>query len=204
MSVNSPRRVQSRGLGLVPLIFVLLLSSCSYQRSPITGNKTAYGYSWERELEIGRQSDPAIIAEYGLYDDEAVSEYVIEIGERVLAHSHLRRPETLPEYRIEFTFRVLDSPVLNAFALPGGFVYVTRGILAHMENEAQLAMVLGHEIAHVAARHSSQQAFKNQLSQIGLVGGAVVGEVLAGAGAEMLSIGSQASQTHPAELFTWK
>lgn len=188
----------TRGLRIGPRIFLsvalLVVAGCSYQQSPITGRKTPYGYSWEQELQIGRESDPAIIAEYGLYDDDELAAYVTAVGERVLATSHLRRPETPEQYRIDFTFRVLDSPILNAFALPGGFVYVTRGLLAHMENEAQLAMVLGHEVAHVAARHSSQQAFKNQLSQIGLVGGAVVGEVLAGAGAELLEVGSQASQ----------
>ena len=178
----------------VAVLISVLAIGCSYQASPITGKKTAYGYSWERELQIGRESDPAIIAEYGLYDDDAVTEYVRRVGQRVLDESHLRRPETSSEYRIDFTFRVLDSPILNAFALPGGYVYVTRGLLAHMESEAQLAMVLGHEVAHVAARHSSRQAFKNQLGQIGVVGGAVVGEVLAGAGAELLQVGSQASQ----------
>lgn len=183
---------------VISCLFLVVISTlgpgCSYQRSPITGKKTPYGYSWQRELEIGRESDPLIVTEYGVYDDAAVTEYVRQVGQRVLETSHLRRPETLPEYRIDFTFRVLDSPVLNAFALPGGYVYVTRGLLAHMENEAQLAMVLGHEVAHVAARHSSKQAFKNQLSQIGVVGGAVLGEVLAGAGAELLQVGSQASQ----------
>ena len=175
-------------------ILTTLAVGCSYQRSPITGKKTPYGYSWQRELEIGRESDPLIVAEYGVYDEGAATAYVQAVGQRVLEQSHLRRPETLPEYRIDFTFRVLDSPILNAFALPGGYVYVTRGLLAHMENEAQLAMVLGHEIGHVAGRHSSKQAFKNQMSQIGIVGGAVVGEVLAGAGAELLQAGSQASQ----------
>ncbi|MGD8415111.1 MAG: M48 family metallopeptidase, partial [Candidatus Latescibacterota bacterium] len=178
----------------VSVTLTLVAVGCSYQRSPITGEKTAYGYSWQEELRIGRQSDPAIVAEYGVYDDEAVTAYVRKVGERVLAESHLRRPDTPEEYRIDFTFRVLNSPILNAFALPGGYVYVTRGLLAHMENEAQLAMVLGHEIGHVAARHSSKQAFKNQLSQIGLVGGAIAGEVLAGAGAELMQIGSAASQ----------
>ncbi|MFC2085807.1 M48 family metalloprotease [Bacteroidota bacterium] len=179
-------------------VLLLVVSSlcygCSYQRSMITGKKTPYGYSWEQELAIGRESDPAIAAEYGLYNDDDLSSYVTSVGERVLAESHLRRAETPPEYRIDFTFRVLDSPILNAFALPGGYVYVTRGLLAHMENEAQLAMVLGHEVAHVAARHSSRQAFKSQLGQLGVVGGAVLGEVLAGAGAELLQVGSQVSQ----------
>ena len=176
------------------LLLGILVGACSFQKSLITGSKTAYGYSWQQELQIGREADPAITAEYGLYDDEELARYVSEVGQRVLEESHMRRPDTPPEYRIDFTFRVLDSPILNAFALPGGYVYVTRGLLAHMENEAQLAMVLGHEIGHVAARHSSQQAFKSQVGQLGLIGGAVVGEVLAGAGAELLQVGSAATQ----------
>ncbi len=182
---------------LSSLTFILLASvvgSCAIQKSPITGKKRVYRYSWQQELQIGRESDPVIVSEYGVYDDEEVAAYVVSVGERVLLASHLRRPETPIEYHIDFTFRVLDSPILNAFALPGGYVYVTRGLLAHMENEAQLAMVLGHEVAHVAARHSSQQALNSQLGQLGVIGAAVVGEVLAGAGQELLSAGSQASQ----------
>jgi len=188
------RKIRCSSPALLLVGIVIFGFGCSYQRSPITGKKTPYGYSWQRELEIGREADPQIVAEYGIYDEDGVTEYVRKVGQRVLEQSHLRRPETLPEYRIDFTFRVLDSPVLNAFALPGGYVYLTRGLLAHMENEAQLAMVIGHEVAHVAARHSSKQAFRNQLGQIGILGGAVVGEVLAGAGAELLQAGSQASQ----------
>lgn len=183
-------------LSQVCLAVVIGISAtgCSYQRSLVSGNKTAYGYSWERELEIGREADPAIVAQFGVYEDEEVAEYVRVVGQRVLSESHFRRPDTPPQYRIDFTFRVLNSPVLNAFALPGGYVYVTRGLLAHMENEAQLAVVLGHEISHVAARHASRQAFRTQISQIGLIGGAIAGEVLADAGAELLQIGGAASQ----------
>lgn len=179
---------------LACLILFGLIASCSVSTSPVTGRKRAYGYSWDQELKLGREADPAIVAEYGTYDDPDLTEYVRRVGERVLAESHLRRPDTPPEYRIDFTFRVLDSPILNAFALPGGYVYVTRGLLAHMESEAQLAVVLGHEIAHVAARHSSQQALSGQLSQLGVIGGAVLGEVLAGAGGTILQAGSAASQ----------
>lgn len=179
---------------LILLVLFGLIGSCTVSRSPVTGRKRAYGYSWQQELQIGREADPSIVAEYGVYDDPKLSAYVRGVGERVLAHSDLRRPDTPAEYRIDFTFRVLDSPILNAFALPGGYVYVTRGLVAHLENEAQLAVVLGHEIGHVAARHASQQAFKGQLTQIGVIGGAVLGEVLAGAGGAVLQAGSAASQ----------
>jgi predicted Zn-dependent protease len=69
---------------------------------------------------------------------------------------------------LPWTFRVVDDPIINAFALPGGYIYVSRGILAHFNSEAELASVLGHEIGHVTARHSVQQLSKQQLAQIGV------------------------------------
>jgi predicted Zn-dependent protease len=92
---------------------------------------------------------------------------------------------------------VLNSPVVNAFALPGGYVYVTRGLLIHLQNEAQLAVVLGHEIAHVAARHSARQALKAQASQLGLIATAILGsQVLGDAEAmrQVMGLGSGAIQ----------
>jgi predicted Zn-dependent protease len=88
----------------------------------------------------------------------------------------------------------LDSPVVNAFALPGGYIYVTRGLLSHLDNEAQLAVVLGHEIGHVIARHASQRAFEQQMGQIALIGGAIGGELLGLPGGDILGIGSQVAQ----------
>lgn len=177
-------------------ISVIFLSFCVVQRSPVTGSKRAYGYSWEQELKIGKEADQQIQQQYGIYDDEELLNYVKEVGQEVLSVSHMRREDTDPKYRqTEFHFRVLNSPVVNAFALPGGYVYVTRGLLAHLENEAQLAVVLGHEIGHVAARHASQRAFEQQLGQIALIGGAVAGEELLGVpGQSVLQLGSQAAQ----------
>lgn len=167
------------GLCLLPL--GLFVSSCVTEPSALTGEKKSYGYTWQQELELGRKSDRQLIQEMGLYSDDALSAYVTEIGERVLAQSDLRQPDTPEIYRnLEFSFRVMDSSVVNAFALPGGYVYVTRGLLAHLNNEAQIAVVLGHEITHVAARHASQQALKQQWGQIGLVAGAVIGTGITG------------------------
>ena len=178
------------------VLLILFVGSCTVQKSPITGSKRAYGYSWQQELEIGKEADKQIQQQYGVYDDEQVQEYVERIGQKVLEVSHMRREDTDPKYRnTEFYFRVLNSPVVNAFALPGGYIYVTRGLLAHLTNEAQLAVVLGHEIAHVAARHASQRAFEQQLGQIALIGGAVAGEELLGVpGQSVLQLGSQAAQ----------
>ncbi len=176
--------------------FVASSSGCTIGRSPVTGDRRAYGYSWEQERKIGEQSDKQIIATYGVYDNEELSEYVESVGQLVLEHSDMRGPEVAERFReTPFTFRVLDSPILNAFALPGGYIYVTRGILAHMQNEAQLAVVLGHEIAHVAARHASQRKFEQSLGQIGLLGGAILGQEVLGLPAQqILNLGSTATQ----------
>jgi len=170
------------------------LAGCVIQRNPVTGKKRAYGYSWSQEKEIGKNTDKQIQKEYGVYNDPELQKYVNRIGQKVLSKSHLRRPDTPEKFKdTPFTFRVLNSSVVNAFALPGGYVYVTRGLLAHLENEAQLAVVLGHEIGHVAARHASQQAFQQKLGQAALIGGAVVGEQAFGLSSQdILNLGGSA------------
>jgi len=177
------------------LILGLLISACSIQRSAITGDKRAYGYSWEQEKQIGKEADQEIQQHFGLYDDDELQRYVDNIGQELLAVSHFHRDDTPGEYAgTEFFFRVLDSPVVNAFALPGGYVYVTRGLMSHLDNEAQLAVVLGHEIGHVTARHASQRAFEQQIGQIALIGGAIGGQLLGLPGGDILGIGSMAAQ----------
>ena len=167
--------------GLCLLSSGWIVSSCVTEPSALTGENRSYGYTWQQELELGRKSDRELIQEMGLYPDDDLSAYVTGIGERVLAQSDLRRASTPEIYRnLQFQFRVMDSSVVNAFASPGGYVYVTRGLLAHLNNEAQLAFVLGHEITHVAARHASQQALKQHWGQIGLVTGAVIGTGITG------------------------
>jgi predicted Zn-dependent protease len=170
-------------------------SACAVSTSPVTGRQRAYAYSWEQEVRIGREVDRQIVAQFGTYPDEALEVYVRGVGQAVLAASHLRREGALPEYQnAKFVFRVLDTEAVNAFALPGGFVYVTRGLLAHLENEAQLAVVLGHEIAHVAARHGSQHALESGLAMVGLLGASLLGEEMAGAGQEIGDYGGIAAQ----------
>ncbi|PKD44337.1 M48 family metalloprotease [Rhodohalobacter barkolensis] len=177
------------------IVIGLTVSACSIQRSAISGDKRAYGYSWEQEKQIGQEADQQIQQQYGLYDDDDLQDYVDEIGQEMLAVSHINREDTPSVYAgTDFYFRVLDNPVVNAFALPGGYIYVTRGLLSHLENEAQLAVVLGHEIGHVVARHASQRAFEQQMGQIALIGGAIGGELLGLPGGDILGIGSQAAQ----------
>jgi predicted Zn-dependent protease len=115
--------------------------------------------SESQEIEMGRESDPQIVAAMGRVPNEDLQEYVADIGLRMAAASE--RPG------LPWTFTVLDDPLINAFALPGGFIYVTRGILSYMRSEAELAGVLGHEIGHVTARHSVEQISRQQLLQVG-------------------------------------
>ena len=182
--------------GLLAALLIMASSCVSLERSPITDNRRAFGFSWQQEVQLGREADAQIIEYYGLYDDPELTAYITDIGKRVLSESHMRRETTRQKFReTEFTFRILDSPVVNAFALPGGFNYVTRGLLTHMTSEAQLAMVLGHEIAHVAARHASQQALRQQAGQILLIGTAVLGQELLGIpGQEIIGLGGSAAQ----------
>ena len=122
--------------------------------------------SEEQEIALGKQSDPSIVAMYGLYQDAKLQKFIDEKGQEMARISH--RPQ------LNFEFKILDSPVVNAFALPGGYVYFTRGILAHFNNEAEFAGVLGHEIGHVTARHGAKQQTKATIAQILFVGGLVV------------------------------
>lgn len=118
-------------------------------QNPVTGRQDLVLMSETQEVQIGREEDPKVKQEYGVYSAPAVQQYVSQVGQRLAKSSH--RPS------LDYHFTVVDSPEINAFALPGGYVYVTRGILAYLNSEAELAAVLGHEIGHVTARHSVQQ-----------------------------------------------
>lgn len=137
------------------LLFTLLALVVACARNPVTGKREVMLVSEAQELQMGLQSDPGIIANFGLYEDEELQAFINEKGKEMGAISH--RPT------LEYNFRILDSPVVNAFAVPGGFVYFTRGIMAHFSNEAEFAGVLGHEIGHITARHSASQMSKQQL-----------------------------------------
>ncbi len=180
------------------LSFMVFISTpgCVLQESPITGNRRSYAYTWQQEIQIGRDVDRQIVAQYGIYDNPELAAYVEQVSKAVLEHSHLRREDARREYReTEFTFRLLNTPIVNAFALPGGYIYVTRGLLTHLNNEAQLAVVQGHEITHVAARHASQRMLEQQIGSLILVGGAVLGQELIGVSAEnIMGIGGMAAQ----------
>lgn len=143
-----------------------LLNACS--RNPVTGKKELILMSEGQEKSMGAEADPSIIAEYGLYQDAKLQAFINEKGKQMAKISH--RPD------LPFEFKILDSPVVNAFAVPGGYVYFTRGIMAHFNNEAEFAGVLGHEIGHITARHTAQQQSKQILAQVGMVVGIVVSD----------------------------
>ncbi len=146
--------------------FIIVLGSCS--RNPVTGKREIMLMSESQEIALGQQSDPQIVAAYGLYQDDKIQAFIQEKGKEMAAISH--RPD------LDYEFKVLDSPVINAFAVPGGYVYFTRGILAHFNNEAEFAGVLGHEIGHITARHSAKQQTKAQLGQVLFIGGMIASE----------------------------
>jgi predicted Zn-dependent protease len=146
-----------------------LINSCA--TNPVTGKRQVALISEDQEIAMGVDADPQIVAQYGLYQDSALQRFINEKGKQMAAISH--RPN------LNYTFRIVDSDILNAFAVPGGFVYFTRGIMAHFNNEAEFAGVLGHEIGHITARHSVAQQSKAILGQIGLIGAMVVNPQLA-------------------------
>ncbi len=137
-----------------------LLAAAGCSTNPATGKRQLAIIGEAQEIEMGRQADHDVQTSLGLYPDEGLQRYVHGLGARLAASSE--RPQ------LPWQFRVVDDPIVNAFALPGGFIYVTRGILAHISSEAELVGVLGHEIGHVTARHSVEQMSQAQLATLGL------------------------------------
>jgi predicted Zn-dependent protease len=145
-------------------VTVMMTTGCALNLA--TGERHLNFTSENQEVAMGQQADREISASLGLYSDESLQRYVQQLGTKLAATSE--RPD------LPWTFRVVDDPVVNAFALPGGFIYVTRGILAHLSNEAELAGVLGHEIGHVTAQHSVHRMATQQLTQLGLGVGTIL------------------------------
>ena len=147
-----------------PALLLSLISGCA--TNPATGKRQLMLVSEAQEIEMGRQADKEVEASFGLYPDEKVQAYVARLGASLVPGSER---QNLP-----WTFRVVDDPTVNAFALPGGFVYATRGLMTHLTSEAELASVLGHEMGHVTARHTASMISKQQFAMLGLGIGMVV------------------------------
>jgi len=125
-----------------------LLAGCAV--NPATGGMDFMLVSHDEETEIGRRTHREVLAEFGgVYYDPALADYVERVGQRIARTTEIQN--------FDYSFTVLDTPSVNAFALPGGYVYVTRGLLALVSSEAELASVLSHELAHVNARHGAQR-----------------------------------------------
>jgi predicted Zn-dependent protease len=146
-----------------------LPAACARVVNPATGQSEFTAMTPEQEVQTGKQQHPQVLLQFGgAYQDPKLQAYVTRVGRQLVAVSEL------PE--LNFTFTVLDSDVINAFALPGGYVYITRGLLALADDEAEVAGVMAHEIGHVTARHSAQRYSRGVLAQ----GGAAIGTILAG------------------------
>jgi len=158
MRVGPRRVVASFALLIAGLGALAALFGCAI--NPVTGRRELSLVTTDQEASIGREGLGAVVSEYGIYDDPRLQAYVDSIGHRLAAVSHLPG--------LEWHFTLLDDPTVNAFAMPGGYIYITRGILAHLNSEAQLAGVMGHEIGHVTARHTAAQMTKQQLAGLGL------------------------------------
>ncbi len=151
---------------LLVLTVSLLIPSCAV--NPVTGKKQLMLMSEAQEIALGTQYDPEVIATFGEYHDKELQLFVERVTAEMGTISH--RPN------LKYNIKILDSPVVNAFAVPGGFIYLTRGILAQLNNEAELIGVIGHEMGHITARHSASQQTKQQLGTLLLIGGMIASE----------------------------
>ncbi|MCG2815111.1 MAG: M48 family metalloprotease [Candidatus Aminicenantes bacterium] len=154
-------------LKIFVLTLILALSlACAI--NPVTGQKELMLISEAQEIQMGKETHQSISQQFGIYEDPALSRYISELGQAMGPLTH--RPH------LEYHFYILDTPVVNAFAAPGGFIYVTRGALSLMKSEAELASIIGHELGHVNARHSARKLSQILLVQVGLAVGSAISE----------------------------
>lgn len=178
-------------------VVALMSGAVSCALNPVTGRNELMLMSPADEVAMGRQTNPQVLQTYGKYENAELSRYVAAIGKKLGALSH--------QPNLAYSIQVLDSPVVNAFAVPGGYVYLTRGILAYLNDEAELAGVVAHEIGHIAARHSAQQYSKSQLAGLGLGLGSLVSKTfakyagIAQAGVELLFLSFSRSDEREAD-----
>ena len=146
---------------------------CACVRNPDTGKLQLDLVPKEQEIQMGQDAKKQVEAEMGLYHDPKLEPYVAEVGKKMAAQTGTDFP---------FTYEIVDDASVNAFALPGGPIFVNRGLLAYVNSEAELAAVLGHETGHVVAHHSANQMSKQELAQLGLAAGAAVSPAIASIG----------------------
>ncbi|HLE85473.1 MAG TPA: M48 family metalloprotease [Thermoanaerobaculia bacterium] len=171
---------KARRLALAFTLLSAFAAGCA--TNPVTGKPQLALMTVEQEIAMGRQAHQEVLQAMGAYEDPELQRYVEGIGARLAGASE--RPD------LPWTFTVIDDPSVNAFALPGGFIYLTRGILSYMASEAEMVSVLGHEIGHVTARHSVERISKAQLAQVGMIAGMILAPELRGYG-DLASTGLQ-------------
>src|SRR3569623_107947 len=152
------RNSESRNIisGAFLLATMATLGGCASQTSPATGRQFYSSMATQQEASLGAEEHPKILAEFGgVYDERPnLNAYVTQLGNSVAKNAERND--------VEYTFTVLNTDQINAFALPGGYVYVSRGLLTLANNEAEIAGVLGHEIGHVHARHTAAREGQTQ------------------------------------------
>jgi len=154
---------------IIAFAILFLVVSCAV--NPVTGKRQIMLMSTAQEIELGANYDPQVIATFGEYSNDPMTQFIQSKADEMGIISH--RPT------LKYHVKILDSPVVNAFAVPGGYIYFTRGILAQFNNEAELIGVLGHEMGHINARHSVSQQNKKQLRPLLLGGGMLISEKFA-------------------------
>ena len=140
------------------LLSTYFIAGCS--TNPATGqNQFTAFMSPEQEKQVGAQEHQKVLQEYGLYEDQKLQNYVNKVGQSVIKYTE--RPD------VQYKFYLLDSPIVNAFALPGGYIYLTRGVMALSNSEAEMAAVLGHEAGHITGRHSAERYSRGLATTLG-------------------------------------
>jgi predicted Zn-dependent protease len=177
------------------LLFCLVLCACV--RNPATGKLQLDLIPESQEIEMGQQAKQEVIQTMGIYKDPRLEAYVAELGKPLAANSG--RPN------LPFSYMIIEDASVNAFALPGGPIFITRGIMGHLNSEAELVAVMGHETGHVSARHSANQMSKAQLAQLGLGVASIVSPTMAqlaqvaGAGMQLLFLQFSRTDEHQAD-----
>ncbi|MEO0475779.1 MAG: M48 family metallopeptidase [Planctomycetota bacterium] len=171
----------SSRLSLVVLFVLLPLVGCTTNEA--TGRSQFLPLSWNEEVQIGSEAAPQFIQQSGgELPDQAIVQYVRDMGQRLASQSEMPG--------IEWEFYVLDSQVINAFALPGGKVFISRGLMEKMDNEAQLAGVIGHEIGHVTARHGNERMGKAMIAQGVIIAAGIGGAISDEEWLQVLGVGT--------------
>lgn len=165
------------------MIIRILVLSCLFL---LSFNGNVAGISTAKESEIGKEADKDILKIYGYYSNNELQEYINEIGQKLVS--------SINDPIFEYYFKVVDTPEVNAFALPGGYIYITRGMLAYINNEAELAVILGHEIGHVTSHHAVTQMNKSIASALITIAGLIASQDIRKEAGAWVTITTQLSQ----------